>query len=265
MEPLVKIENATVYRGGTRVFDDLSLTLDGGVCTAVLGPNGAGKTTLLKLISCELYPVDKGTPSVSVLGRTRWNVFELRSELGVVSHELGVAYQRDVRGLDVVLSGFFSSIGLYEHQGVQARQIDRARAAMRQLGIVRLEQQPICAMSAGEQRRCLLARALVHEPHTLLLDEPTTSLDLKSAFEVMTSLRQLARQGKTLVIVTHHVQEIPPEVGVVILLKEGSVFAQGEKHDILRSETLSALYDYPLEVVERRGFYQVYPTELDAT
>ena len=115
------------------------------------------------------------------------------------------------------------------------------------------------AMSAGEQRRCLLARALVHDPHTLLFDEPTVSLDLKSAFELLFDLRSLARGGKTLVIVTHHVHEIPPEVSAVILLKQGKVFARGDKLDLLRSETLSALFDTPLEVVERGGFYQVYP------
>jgi iron complex transport system ATP-binding protein len=115
------------------------------------------------------------------------------------------------------------------------------------------------AMSAGEQRRCLLARALVHDPHTLLFDEPTTSLDLKSAFELLGELRALAHAGKTLVIVTHHVHEIPPEVRAVILLKQGRVFARGEKPDLLRSDTLSALFDTPLEVVERGGFCQVYP------
>jgi iron complex transport system ATP-binding protein len=130
---------------------------------------------------------------------------------------------------------------------------------MQRLGIAPLEQRSMRAMSAGEQRRCLLARALVHDPHTLLFDEPTTSLDLKSAFELLSELRALAQGGKTLVIVTHRVDEIPPEVSAVVLLKQGEVFARGPKHEMLQREALSALYDTPLEVVERHGFYQVFP------
>ena len=256
---LVEIEDATVFRGDTRVFAGLSLEIDTGVSTAVLGPNGAGKTTLLQLIAHEVHPVAQPTTRVRVLGRSSWNVFELRSELGLVSHELGMAYQREVLGLDVVVSGFFSSIGTYEHQQIVPSQLEAARAVMRRLGIAPLERRSMRAMSAGEQRRCLLARALVHDPHTLLFDEPTTSLDLKSAFELISDLRALAHGGKTLVIVTHHVQEIPPEVSRVVLLKAGSVFASGKKTELFRSETLSSLFDAPLEVVERSGFYQVYP------
>jgi iron complex transport system ATP-binding protein len=256
---LVEIENATVYRGDTRVFSGLSLDIATGVSTAVLGPNGAGKSTLLQLIAHDLHPVVAPTTRVRVLGRSSWNVFELRSELGLISHELALTYQREVVGLEVVVSGFFSSIGTWDHQEITPSHTGAAREVMARLGISRLEARSMRAMSAGEQRRCLLARALVHDPHTLLFDEPTTSLDLKSAFELLRDLRSLAQSGKTLVIVTHHVHEIPPEVSALVLLKEGSVFARGDKADLLRSETLSALFDTELEVAERNGFYQVYP------
>jgi iron complex transport system ATP-binding protein len=256
---LVEIENATVYRGDARVFSGLTLDIDTGVSTAVLGPNGAGKSTLLQLIAHEVHPVVLPTTRVRVLGRSSWNVFELRSELGLISHELALTYQREVVGLDVAVSGFFASIGTWDHQEIAPAHFDAARAVMARLGISRLEARSMRAMSAGEQRRCLLARALIHEPHTLLFDEPTTSLDLKSAFELLADLRSLALAGKTLVIVTHHVHEIPPEVSAVILLKQGKVFARGSKADLLRSDALSDLFDTPLEVVERLGFYQVYP------
>jgi|SoiMethySBSTD1v2_1073268.scaffolds.fasta_scaffold21562_4 iron complex transport system ATP-binding protein len=258
-ERLVEIENATVYRGDTRVFDGLSLSIDSGVSTAVLGPNGAGKTTLLQLIAHEQHPVVLPESFVRVLGRSSWNVLELRSELGLISHELSITYLREVSGLDAVVSGFHSSIGLWEHQDVNREQIDAAREIMRRLGISRLEQRSMRAMSAGEQRRCLLGRALVHHPHTLLFDEPTNSLDVKSAFEMLAEMRGLSRGGKTLVIVTHHVHEIPPEVSAVVLLKQGRVFASGPKRELLRNDTVSALFDTPLEVIEHGGFYQVYP------
>jgi iron complex transport system ATP-binding protein len=261
---LVEIENATVYRGDTRVFSGLSLDIDTGVSTAVLGPNGAGKSTLLQLIAHELHPVALTTTRVRVLGHTSWNVFELRSELGLISHELALTYQREVLGLEVVVSGFFASIGTWDHQEITPVHLEAARAVMGRLGISRLEERSIRAMSAGEQRRCLLARALVHDPHTLLFDEPTTSLDLKSAFELLGDLRTLAQSGKTLVIVTHHVHEIPPEVSSVILLKRGMVFARGAKADLLRSDALSDLFDTRLEVLERAGFYQVFPASSSA-
>ena len=149
-ERLVEIENATVYRGDTRVFDGLSLSIDSGVSTAVLGPNGAGKTTLLQLIAHEQHPVVLPESFVRVLGRSSWNVLELRSELGLISHELSITYLREVSGLDAVVSGFHSSIGLWEHQDVNREQIDAAREIMRRLGISRLEQRSMRAMSAGE-------------------------------------------------------------------------------------------------------------------
>jgi iron complex transport system ATP-binding protein len=261
---LVEIENATVYRGDTRVFSGLSLDIDTGVSTAVLGPNGAGKSTLLQLIAHEVHPVVHPATKVRVLGHSSWNVFELRSELGLISHELALTYQREVVGLDVAVSGFFASIGTWAHQEITPSRVEAAREVMARLGISRLEARSMRAMSAGEQRRCLLARALVHDPHTLLFDEPTTSLDLKSAFELLGDLRALVRGGKTLVIVTHHVHEIPPEVSSVILLKQGRVFARGDKADLLRSDTLSDLFDTALEVVERGGFYQVIPASSSA-
>lgn len=263
-EKLVEIENATVYRGDTRVFDGLSLEIDTGVSTAVLGPNGAGKSTLLQLIAHEVHPVASPTSSVRVLGRSSWNVFELRTELGLISHELGVTYHREALGLEVVVSGFFASIGTWDHQEISPKHVETARAVMGRLGISRLEACSMRAMSAGEQRRCLLGRALVHEPHTLLFDEPTTSLDLKSTFELLADLRALARGGKTLVIVTHHVHEIPPEVSELVLLKQGRVFARGDKRELMRGDILSDLFDTPLEVIERGRFYQVVPASSSA-
>lgn len=256
---LIEIEDAEVFRGDTRVFEGLSLRIEQGENTAILGPNGAGKSTLLRLLSREIYPVHREGSHVRILGREGWEVFALRRRLGLVSYELQMAYPRGVRGSDVVLSGFFASAGLHEHEPPTAAQRRRTEEVLRDLGVAHLGDKPIAEMSAGEQRRCLLGRALVHDPEALVFDEPTTSLDLKAAFELIDLLRRLARQGKTLILVTHHVQEIPPEIGRVVLLRSGRVFADGPKRAVLTDDNLSRLFDVPLTVVERDGFFQVFP------
>ncbi|MEE2777097.1 MAG: ATP-binding cassette domain-containing protein [Acidobacteriota bacterium] len=257
--PILRVENATVYRGDTRVFDALDLVIPTGRSTAVLGPNGAGKSTLLQLVTRDLYPVARPETRVEVLGRSRWHVYELRQHLGIVSQELHLRYQRDASGLDVALSGLYASIGI--HSNHAPSEADRALAAswLERLGAGHLAERAITAMSAGEQRRCLLARALINDPDTLLLDEPTVSLDLAAAFDLLRDLRGQLNRGRRLVLVTHHLQEIPPEVSWVVLLKAGSVLAEGPKVEMVTSARLSELFDVRLQVIERDGYYQVFP------
>jgi len=260
-ESLIDIHNAEVYRGETRVFADLSLRISHGEHTAILGPNGAGKSTLLRLLTRELYPVVREGSWVRILGEERFDVFELRKSLGVVSHELQMHYTPTVRGFEVVLSGFFASMGVGHHDHLQpsAEQVVRAKQVLHDLGAERLAVKAIGAMSAGEQRRCLLGRGLVHDPRTLVLDEPTTSLDLKAKFELLALVRKLAHQGRTMVLVTHHVDEIPPEIGRVVLLDKGRVVADGPKQEIVTSARLSQLFETNLEIISRNGFFQALP------
>ncbi len=130
---------------------------------------------------------------------------------------------------------------------------------MELLGIEALRERAFSSMSTGEQRRFLLARALVNDPDTLLLDEPTSGLDLKTSFLYQKLLQGLVRRGTTILLVTHRIHEIPPEVQHVILLKQGRVLAQGRREDMLTSEALSALFDCPLHVVSHNGTCQVFP------
>jgi iron complex transport system ATP-binding protein len=135
----------------------------------------------------------------------------------------------------------------------------RAHHIMRTLGVAALQDRPFGAMSTGEQRRFLLGHALVHDPDALVLDEPTSGLDLKSCFQYLEIVRRLMRDGKTLILVTHHIHEIPPEVSRVVLLKDGQVVADGEKSKILTGDQLSMLFDTPIILVHANGFYQVMP------
>lgn len=256
---VIEINNATVYRGDTRVFEGFSLAIERGQSTTILGPNGAGKTTLLKLLSCELYPVVAKGSYVRVLGRERWDVWELRNRLGIVSNDLQNDYLGYVPGRDVILSGYYSSIGTYRHQTFDPVQLERARRISRDLGIDELLEKNFASMSTGQQRRFLLARALVNDPENLILDEPTSGLDLKATFQYLETVRRLIRDGHTVILVTHHVHEIPPEVRHVVLLNQGKVIAAGAKGEVLNDDTLSRLFDTPIHLVDVNGYYQVLP------
>jgi iron complex transport system ATP-binding protein len=259
--PLIDIRNATIFRGDTRVFDNLNLTLQQGKQVAILGPNGCGKTTLLKTINREIYPVIRDDSWVRILGRDRWNVWELRSHIGIVSHELQMRYTKTNTGLHVVMSGFLSSIGIH---GVLANRIgpahkEKALSVMDDLGIASLAVKPLSKMSTGQQRRCLLARALVHDPDTLILDEPTAGLDLTASFDLLKRVRGLIEAGKSIVLVTHQLNEIPPDIQRIVLVRDGEIVADGDKQKVLTEENLRRAYQTRIRVSEVNGYYLASP------
>ena len=259
--PLVEIRNATIFRGTTKVFDGFDLRIEQGEHVAVLGPNGAGKTTLIKALNRELYARADEASVFRILGRDTWNVWELRKQLGLVSAELQHRYHEKTTVRDVVLSGFLSSIGVH---GLAGRAItpahrDTADAILDELALGELSARRFGRLSTGQQRLALLARALVHSPHTLILDEPTAGLDLRAAFEIQRRIRKLAAAGVSLVIVTHHLDEIPAEVERIVLLKNGRILADGKPGEVLTNDELSAAYDTPVEVLEAGGRYFAVP------
>ena len=257
MRKIIEIKNITVYRGPRRVFENFSLEIALGCDTAILGPNGAGKTTLLRLLSRELYPVASDDSYVELFGQRQWNVWDLRSHLGIVSDDLQNEYAGNATGLHVILSGLYSSIDVWDYQRFSPEDTERAERIMETLGVASLQDRSFAAMSTGQRRRFLLGRALINDPDALLLDEPTSGLDLKARFQYLDIVRGLMRIGKTVLLVTHNIHEIPPEITRVILLKEGKVVADGENAEILTSGSLSYLFDTPLQLVRVNGFYQV--------
>jgi iron complex transport system ATP-binding protein len=229
------------------------------VHTAILGPNGAGKSTLLKLLSLEVHPAPRDETTVRLFGEGHWNVWDLRTRLGVVSHELQHRYLDGAHGINVILSGYFASVDTYAHQEFSYAQLSRAVEVMEQLDIGHLQDRPFGEMSTGEQRRFLLGRALVHDPSLLVLDEPTSGLDLHACFHYLATIRSLMTKNKTILLVTHHIHEIPPEMNRVILLKRGQVVADGPKDRMLTAERLSHLFDTPVHLAQAHGWYQTLP------
>lgn len=257
--PFIEIERVTVYRGDTCVFHDLSLAINQGTHAAILGPNGAGKSTFLKLLAGEVHPLPRDETHIRLFGEEQWNVWDVRKRLGLVSHDLQHQYMEQVTGLKVVLSGYYASIGTYGHQDYTYAQIAQAHAVMEELGIGLLTDRRFADMSTGEQRRCLLGRALVHDPVALVLDEPTSGLDLTATFHYLDMVRAHMKKGKTVLLVTHHLHEIPPEVERVILLKGGGVFEDGDKSLVLTEANLTRLFDRPIALVDAHGWYQALP------
>ncbi len=247
-----------MQRGARTVLDGVTLRIAQGEHVAILGPNGCGKSTLIKVISRELYPRLKPEPwSLRILGRDRWHLFDLRHHLGIVSNDWMALCTRDYPGFEIVLSGFFGSVGIWPNHQVTAEMQQKARAVMELLEIPHLADRNTGEMSSGEARRILIARALVHDPQALVLDEPTTSLDLHATCELREIFRKLAQNGISLIMVTHHLPDIIPEIARVVLIRNGRIFCDGRKDQVIQSEALSRLFGIPVEVLERHGYYHV--------
>jgi len=256
--PLLDFENVHMLRGGKPVLDGLSFRIDIGENVAVLGPNGSGKSSLLKLLTRELYPVSRDTTyRMRILGKDRWELFDLRRHLGIVSMDLQHEFARECSGWEAVVSGFFSSVGLWSNHRVTPEMERKAWRVLQRLDVAPLADRLMTEMSSGEARRMLLGRALIHDPDALVLDEPTTSLDLRLVREFRDAMRKLARGGTSIILVTHAIEEVIPEIHRVILLRQGHVFRDGPKEEVLSSANLSELYGMPLRVERDNGYYHV--------
>ena len=253
--PLVEFKDVTVIRGNVRALDSLSLTLYEGENAVILGPNGAGKSTLVKAITRECYPVIADTPATfRFRGEEVWDVFALRAYIGIVSNDLQYTFTRPLTGHEVILSGFFSSIGLFNHKITPAME-DRAGEIERILGIGQLAGRLMNTFSSGEARRFLIGRALAPGPKTLLLDEPTSSLDLSALHTFRRMLRKVAQSGTGIILVTHNLHDIIPEISRVVMIRDGKVFCDGEKGALLTNENISGLFSVPVHVQEEAGWY----------
>ena len=257
--PLLDFRNLRVMRGEKVALDDFSLRIGANEHVAILGPNGCGKSTLIKTITRECYPVVREDSSMTILGEETWDVFDLRALLGIVSNDLMLSCTGDACGRDVVLSGFFSSISIFSNHTVDPRHREMADAALAELKISHLADRPVGEMSSGEARRTLIARALVHKPRALLFDEPCNSLDLTAQRTVRQTMRALASSGTAIILVTHELADIVPEVQRVVLMSRGRIVADGPKEEILQVERLAALFGVSVEMARRDAELEANP------
>jgi iron complex transport system ATP-binding protein len=256
--PLLDFHNLRVMRGQKVALDDFSLRIEADEHVAILGPNGCGKSTLIKTITRECYPVAREDSWMSILGEASWDIFQLREHMGIVSNDLMLSVTGEASGRDVVLSGFFSSTAIWPNHTVGAEKIELADAALAKLNVSHLAERPVCEMSSGEARRVLIARALVHKPGALLFDEPCNSLDLSAQHSLRQTMRALANSGTAIILVTHELADIVPEIGRVVLMDRGRIVADGPKQEILQVERLAALFGVDLEMTRRDGHYHLW-------
>jgi iron complex transport system ATP-binding protein len=251
----LEMQQVTVARGENVVLHDISLGIARGEHVAILGPNGCGKSTLIKTIICQVYPMVTPEMRLRLLGRERWDVSQLRQHLGMVSADLPGERTPVTRGVDAVVAGFFSASTLWPNLIVTPEMRERAHEALQLMEATHLENKLVGEMSAGEQRRIMIARALVHRPEMLLLDEPSNALDIAAQRELRDALRNVAQQGTGILMVTHHLADILPEIDRVIMMRQGRIFADGPRSELITASKLRELFGVEVTLMERDGYW----------
>jgi iron complex transport system ATP-binding protein len=257
-EALVEFEHVSVARGSTVVLHDVSLRIEAAESLAILGPNGCGKSTLLKTMTCECYPLVNEQTRVRIMGRERWDLTELKRRMGVVSAEPPSKQTRQTTGFDAVLTGFFSSSTLWPNLVVTDAMRERAEEVLELVGGETLREKLVGEMSAGQQRRVMIGRALAGGGEMVLLDEPSNALDLSAQHDLRVMLRDLAQRGVAILLITHNIGDILPEMERVVMMREGRIVADGAKRELLTASRLSELFGREIEMVERDGWWSAW-------
>lgn len=266
MQTIVELEHVNVARGQSVILHDVNLRIERGEHVVILGPNGCGKSTLLKTITCELYPLVRPETRVEIMGRRRWDLTELKRRMGVVSAELPGKPTLTTSGLDAVVTGYFSSSTLWPNLTVTQEMRDHAEEILKSVGGEALREKPVGEMSAGQQRRVMIARAIAgnrgvgqeENAQMLLLDEPSNALDLAAQQDLRELLSRLAHEGTAILLITHHVGDIVPEMGRVVMMRDGRVVADGSKGELITEDRLSELFGRGIQVQEREGYFNAW-------
>jgi iron complex transport system ATP-binding protein len=259
MIDFVYLKHISVLRDGRKILDDITLNIKIGEDVAIIGPNGSGKSTFIKLITRSIYPsytyTEKGV--CKLFGRDVWNIVDLRNMLGIVTNELQYNFHGEITGFDVVLSGFFSSIGIGKNHTVTKNMIKKTEQTIDLMEVSYLKDKKLEAISSGEARRFLIARALVNDPKVLILDEPSNSLDITSSLNLHKIMRKIIATGANIILVTHLVSDIIPEINRFVFFKNGKIFANGSRKNVFTSEKLSSLFGISVKISENNGFCSI--------
>ena len=258
MANFLHLQHVNVARGNATVLHDINLQINAGEHIAILGPNGCGKSTLIKTITCECYPLAQPETRVSIFGRERWDLTELKKRLGVVSSDLPGRPFLQTNGLDAILTGFFSSSTLWPNLSVTHDMRAHATDVLHQIDAASLAAKPVGEMSAGQQRRIMIGRALVASAGMLLLDEPSNALDLAAQTDLRNLLRKLAQQGTGILLITHHIADIIPEIDRILMMQNGRITTDGPKANLLTAATLSDLFQTHVDLAEREGYFHAW-------
>ncbi len=258
-ENIINFENVYVNYGSVTVLEKVNLKINAGENWVILGANGSGKSTLMKLFSHDLYPNTEYTFKKEIFGKDRWDIFELKKHLGIITNDLHnqfVSQASDVSALDSILSGYYSSLGVFKHHNFSQKQCEEALNVLKFLDIQSIQNKKIAHMSTGQIRRCVIGRSLIHEPRAFILDEPTTGLDIKAQRSLLEIIQKLSKKVPV-VLVTHNIDEIFPEITHVALMYKKTIYKQGKKEDILTSENLSEIFETKIDLKKENNRYYI--------
>ena len=256
-QELLRLHDAKVKMDGRVILDVDDFVINQGERIVVLGPNGSGKSTLVKLLTKEIEPVWRETPPVLFMGQPDPSEETLIETVGLVSTDVQERMMVHRTVFDIVLGGFFGSVGVPFHIGASDEQVEQARKAIREIGIPSLSERDMLTLSTGQARRALIARALINGPALLIFDEPTSGLDPEGAWNMRQSLSALAKAGHTILVITHNVSDIMPEFDRVVMLQDAHIVADGPKEEVLTTQKLRHLFSVPITLVETDGRYHL--------
>jgi iron complex transport system ATP-binding protein len=257
---LLSVRDARVVREGTTILHVEEFVIRDGEHLAILGPNGAGKSTLIGVLTRDVLPLWANPYPVLFRGQPRIELAEARRLLGVVSSSWQETVRAHLSVTEVVLGGRFGSLGVPPHirPRVTRGDLEATRSALAEVGMEQLASRDMMTLSTGEARRTLVARALVNDPAVLVLDEPCAGLDPTAAWWLRDTMRTLTESGRTLVLVTHHVEDVVRAIDRVVLMGDARITADGPKAQLLTGERLTALFGVPLEIEERAGEFRLW-------
>ena len=254
----LELKNINIYYDQKNIINNINLSLETGQNTVLIGANGSGKSTLIKSITRLKYPIYEKNSHLKLFNSTKINIWELRSKIGFVCTELDLRMKHNMTITDVIMSGLQGTFGLLNKETITSEQTKRLEKVMKLLNI-NVSNKYYCELSDGQKRKVLLARALINQPVILILDEPTTMLDIKSSYSFLNDLRQLSKEKVTIFYTTNNIENIIPEINRIIFLKKGIIIADGEPSKVMTSENISNLYDYNLNIISKNGFWRAFP------
>ncbi len=256
---IIDFKNIHVSYDVKPVLENINLQIKEGEHWVILGANGSGKSTLIKLLSNDLYPNTKYPFKKLIFGKDRWSIFELKKNLGIITNDLHNYFEvhgNFLTAYEVVLSGYFSSIGVFKHQDFTEEQHQKALEVLEFLDILEIKNKKVHQMSTGQLRRCIIGRALIHEPKAFILDEPTVGLDIKAQNSFLKLIQKLSKRS-SIILVTHHIEEVFKEISHVALMYEKTIYLQGKKEKILTSKNLSTIFEAEIKLENFNDRYYI--------
>ncbi len=256
---IINFENIYASYEISPILKDINLKIKQGEHWGILGSNGSGKSTLIKLISSDLYPNTKYSFKKEIFNKNIYSIFELKKNLGIITNDLHNYFQiygKFLTAKEVILSGYYSSIGVFKHQDFRKEQHQKALEVLNFLEILELKDKKVHQMSTGQLRRCIIGRALIHDPKAFILDEPTVGLDIKAQNSFIKFIQKLSKKA-SIIFVTHHIEEIFEEISHIALMYNKTIYKQGKKEEILTSKNLSEIFEIEIDLQKENSRYYI--------